>query len=312
MDYKLYLNDPGICKKRNYFYYNKNNKRVTNQNNLDRLSHLRVPPAWENVWYASTPKCHIQVYGNDNSGKKQYIFSQEWVNNSVSNKFERMKHFIKDLGAFKRYIKLPEKGVIDKPILTRLLFHLLMDTHIRVGNEIYASTNGSYGLTTLRQKHLLHENGRFLVSFVGKSCIRHTVSIPKEYNYYIKKLIVPRQNSPLFWYKQGESTNTITSEELNTFLKENMGNEYTCKDFRTYSANILFIKSFLKNVKKNQNAKVNKIILDSIDATAEKLGHTRNISRKSYISNNLLDYCRDHFDKASSLDLSQLVSKVWD
>jgi DNA topoisomerase-1 len=90
-----------------------------------------------------------------------------------------------------------------------------------------------------------------------------------------------------------------------------MGDEYTCKDFRTYSANILFIKAFLKNAKNQQQKKVKAIVLESIDSTAEQLGHTRNISRKSYISNNLLDYCTDHFSSASACDPEQLVKFVW-
>ena len=89
-----------------------------------------------------------------------------------------------------------------------------------------------------------------------------------------------------------------------------MGNEYTCKDFRTYSANILFIKAFLKNAKDNQKSK--KIILKSIDNVAQHLGHTRNISRKSYISTNLLDYCYDSFETASQLSPDELVCKIWE
>ena len=115
----------------------------------------------------------------------------------------------------------------------------------------------------------------------------------------------------MFYYKDtfGE-IKIITSEEVNTFLKENMGKDYTCKDFRTYSANILFIKAFLKNAKGCQKSK--KIILKSIDSVAEQLGHTRNISRKSYISTNLLDYCYDSFETAAELSPDKLVSKVWD
>ena len=112
----------------------------------------------------------------------------------------------------------------------------------------------------------------------------------------------------MFFY--GERKKVIHSEELNDFLKENMGKNYTCKDFRTYSANILFIKAFLKNSKGNKKSK--KIILNCIDSVAEHLGHTRNISRKSYISTNLLDYCYDFFESAAASTPEALVCKVWD
>ena len=306
MDHKLYLSDPGIFKKNNKFYYNKNGKQVTESNQLERLGKLKVPPAWESVWYTSSPKCHIQVHGIDAGGKRQYIFSEKWVNNSRYTKYIRMKSFIKDLISFKKKINIL-KAKNEQEELIFLLFNLLLDTHIRVGNEIYAETNGSYGLTTLRQKHCTFKNGTFVFSFLGKSNINHTITVPDKYNPFLKKLKKNNGNGPLFYYNGGKILN---SEDLNTYLKNFMGKEYTCKDFRTYSANVLFIKAFLKNSKKNE--KVKKIVLESIDSTAQHLGHSRNISRKSYISNNLIDYCLDSFGTAVLCSESELLAKVWD
>jgi DNA topoisomerase-1 len=308
MDYKLYLSDKGVFKDNNKFYYFKNNKEVTHENTLERIKKIYTPPAWKSVWYASNKNCHIQAHGIDSSGKKQYIFSESWVNNSKYEKYNRMKRFMKDIIKFKRKIKLKENKLISKEILIHLLFNLLIDTHIRVGNEIYAETNGSYGLTTLRQKHLIINGTNFTFSFIGKSNIKHDIDIPTKYNYYLRYFKKNNGNGPLFFYD--DKKKVIHSEELNNYLKENMGSEYTCKDFRTYSANILFIKAFLKNAKGNKKSK--KIILKSIDNVAEQLGHTRNISRKSYISTNLLDYCYDFFETASSLTPDVLVSKVCD
>ena len=144
-------------------------------------------------------------------------------------------------------------------------------------------------------------------SFVGKSKIKQLVEIPEFYNQFIKKLIVPNKNKPLFYYSNFK---VITSEELNNYLKNNMGPEYTCKDFRTYSANILFIKAFLKNSKKNEHIK--KVIIKSIDDSAKLLGHTRSICKKSYISENLINYCTDSFVDASASGTTELLCKVWD
>ena len=307
MDHKLYLSDPGIYRLRNDFYYFKNKRNVTDLKILNRLSKFVVPPAWKNVWYASNPKCHIQVYGTDVGNKKQYILSEKWVKNSRSEKFNRMKKFIKDLNSFKKKIKL-KSILLNRETLIHLLFNLLIDLHIRVGNEIYVPN--SYGLTTLRQKHLKNNQ----LKFIGKSNIEHIIDIPPEYIPWFQKLQNVRskvtfgKNSPLFHYTEG-GNGIISSEELNVYLKENMGKEYTCKDFRTYSANMLFIKSFLKNCKSNLIQK--KIVLKSIDESAKQLGHTRSICRKSYISNNLLDYCIDSFDEASLLSPGELLSKVW-
>jgi len=302
MDHKLYLKDPGIYKKNNKFYFNKSNKQVPSVT-LNRLNAIKVPPAWTSVWYASNQCCHVQVTGVDSGGKKQYILSDEWTLNSKYTKYLRMKSFIQKLPSFKKKIKLT-----NDMNLIYLLFNLLIDTHIRVGNEKYAEKNKTYGLTTLRQKHLISIDETFYFSFVGKSKIKHSIEIPSEYNFFIKKLILPNKNQPLFWYTDGGAIKEISSEELNVFLKENMGKDYTCKDFRTYSANILFIKAFLKFSKKESNIK--KIILKSIEESAKKLGHSKIISKKSYISNGLLDYCVDSFTNAVTLSSSELLSKV--
>jgi DNA topoisomerase-1 len=306
MDHKRYLSDPGIFKKNDKFYFVKNNKEVRDSNELNRLNSYRVPQAWKNVWYASDKKCHIQIYGIDSSGKKQYILSSDWINNSKFEKFNRMKTFIKNINSFKKKIKL-KNNIISKENIIHLLFNLLIETHIRVGNEIYADQNKTYGLTTLKQKHLVFDQGIYYFSFVGKSKIKHFIEISKTYYPMIKKLIVPDKNKPMFYY---DNFKIIDSEELNNYLKEHMGNSYTCKDFRTYSANILFIKAFLKNCK--NDSKIKKVIIKSIDDSAKLLGHTRSISKKSYISNNLIDYCTDNYSVATELTTSELLSKVWE
>jgi DNA topoisomerase-1 len=306
MDHKLFLSDPGIFKRGNKFYYNKTKEKVSNPSLLDHLKKYRVPPAWENVWYASNPRCHIHVHGIDGGGKKQYILSPKWINNSKAEKFNRAKSFIKELPGFKRKIRLNHFELTKENVIY-LLFNLLIDTHIRVGNEIYARSNDTYGLTTLRQKHL--KNG--CLDFVGKSHIKHCVPVPENYLSLFEKLKRNNRNDPLFYYIDGSKIKTISSEELNQFLKENMGNEYTCKDFRTYSANILFIKAFLKNAKEPiAPNKIKRLILKSIESSAADLGHTRSISRKSYISENLIDYLISNFEKAKQQNVTELLNKI--
>jgi DNA topoisomerase-1 len=309
-----YLKDTGIYKKGTNYYYHDNNKRVLLLSVLTRLNSFRVPPAWTNVWYASSDKSHIQVHGIDVSGKKQYILSERWNSTQKAEKFNRIHYFIKDLPAFRNKIKL-NNIQDDKEFLIKLLFNLLLDLHIRVGNEIYASTNKTYGLTTLKQKHLVSSGGGYTLSFVGKSKIHHEIAIPGEYSKIIKRYVLPNKpNYPLFYYYLNNKIKNITSDELNEFLKENMGSNYSCKDFRTYSANILFIKEFLKNNKKTtkttKTTNSKKFIMNCIDNSAKQLGHSRSICKKSYISNNLLDYCIVSFSEASSASFTTLVSKI--
>jgi DNA topoisomerase-1 len=308
MDHKLYLSDPGIYRVGRSFYFHKNNQLVTESKLLQRLNKYVVPPAWKNVWYASKERCHIQVYGIDIGGKKQYILSEKWTSHSKYKKYNRMKLFIRDLGPFKKRIKL-KTVTLSKENIIHLLFNLLIDLHIRVGNEIYAEQNGSYGLTTLRQKHLKATGDCFILQFTGKSNIKHQITIPQEYNPWFRILQLSNKNKPLFYYKTGNETKLISSEELNEYLKQFMGKDYTCKDFRTYSANMLFIKAFKKICLSGKPIK--KLVLCCIDEAARCLGHTRTISRKSYISEKLVDYCIDSFDEACGLSSVELLAKVW-
>ena len=185
MDHKLYLTDPGIFKNKNFYYTG--GKPVTDLVVLKRLNKLKPPPAWENVWYASNKDCHIQGYGTDTSGKKQYILSENYINESRSEKYKNMKNFTRKINSFKKRIKLKNE-IINRENLICLLFNLLIDTHIRVGNEIYAETNKTYGLTTLRQKHLKFEDNAFKFVFTGKSKIKHTILVPSEYNNFMKRI----------------------------------------------------------------------------------------------------------------------------
>ena len=305
MDHKLYLADKGIYRANGVFYFHKTKKPVQDPKTLERLRRLVVPPAWSNVWYASNPRCHIHVHGIDQGGKKQYILSDKWVQNAKYEKFNRMKRFIKQLSSFKRVIELPHNVSITRENVIHLLFNLLIDLHVRVGNEIYAENNKTYGLTTLRQRHLKFVDGVFQLHFTGKSNIKHVVTIPLKYNGWFNELKKSDKNSLLFKY----NSRAVTSEELNDYLKNVMGREYTCKDFRTYSANMLFINSFLKNCKTVHNPK--KCVLKSIDEAAQQLGHTRSVSRKSYISESVVDYCVMSFPEACGCSSASLLSRVW-
>ena len=317
-----YLKDTGIYKKNDKYYFFKNDNKVSDLSILERLNKYRVPPAWKSVWYASDKKSHIQVHGIDSSGKKQYILSDKWINKQKTEKFNRINYFIKDLNSFRTKIKLNNQiHEYSKTFLIKLLFNLLLDLHLRIGNEKYASSNKTYGLTTLRQKHLIVKNGVYYLSFVGKSKIHHEIELSDEYSHFIKKYIITNKpNYPLFYYYSNESLRdpsgnqnkimkNINSEELNNYLKEHMGKDYTCKDFRTYSANILFIKDFLKR-SKHSDENIKGIVLKCIDNSAKQLGHSRSICRKSYISDHLLDYCLESFSAASRSSFSELVSKI--
>ncbi|NBO36942.1 hypothetical protein EBU91_05365, partial [bacterium] len=181
-----------------------------------------------------------------------------------------------------------------------------------------ADNNKTYGLTTLRQKHLIPTTNGYRFSFVGKSNQKHQIDVPKRYQHVLSQFITTKKNDPLFYYYQSsvKLKQLISSEELNEYLKEYMGNEFTCKDIRTYSANLIFVNTFLKNVKKNNqmvtdSKVINKIVLISINESAHQLGHTKTISKKNYISNKLIDFILSSPEEATQSSSSSLLSKLW-
>ena len=308
MNHSIFLKDPGIYKKNTNYYYHLNNKKVTDTTKLEFLKNIYVPPAWDKLWYASNKNCHIHVHGIDSSGKRQYILNPAWIQSKKYEKFKRMILFTKKIPLFFKKIKINySRPSTDKEYIIKLLFNLLLDTHIRVGNEIYSRTNKTYGLTTLRKKHLVEKEHEYYFIFVGKSKIQHTIKIPSKYYTFLSTISLPLNNSDhLFRDNSGE---LITSESLNEYLKENMGPSFTCKDFRTYSANVLFIESF-KKLSKNTKLKPKEVVLKSIIHSSNLLGNSKNICKKSYISDTLLNYCTDSFTSASGETVESLLSRV--
>lgn len=305
MNDKVYLTDPGVFKKDNVFYYHKDNKQVHNKIILKRLSQFVVPPAWISVWYATRVDSHIQVYGIDKAGKKQYILSDDWISQQNNNKYSRLKDFIKKLPGFRKKITI-HTFHNDRETLIKLLFNLLLDTHIRIGNEVYAEQNKTYGLTTLLRKHLHYTNEEgYSFSFVGKSGIKHNIHIPTSYNTFMKYIIESKTaGKHLFIDNEGYN---INSDMMNNYLRTHMGEKYSCKDFRTYSANIVFIKNFIKNYKKFNFKKSLRL---SVECTAIQLGHSKIICKDSYISKNLLQYIEGHHSLKDHFEYQELLNNI--
>ena len=144
-------------------------------------NNLRVPPSWVDVKYYKNS--HIKATGIDSKGKKQYILDEEYILNQNTEKFNRLKLFVRKIDSFKKKIGFNDtiSLSLDKENIIKLLFNLLLDTHIRVGNEIYSKNNKTYGLTTLRKRHLILKNEKYYFRFTGKSNIKHCILVPERY-----------------------------------------------------------------------------------------------------------------------------------
>ncbi len=272
------------------YFYIKDNRQVEGPVR-ERIKLLKIPPIWNKVWISSDPKSKIQVTGIDKKGLKQYIYNAEHIKESSENKFLRVYKFIKNIPLLEKAMNKDRiLDYYDKNRVIVTILDIVKKLHIRVGKEIYVKRNNSYGVSSLRKHHVKLENGVLKMKFKAKSnkIASYTLKDPEILKHIEELLKIDKDNkdSKLFQYKGSYNFIGLTSTDINNYIQEYMGKEFTIKDFRSYAANYYFIKTLLKETKKNPPNKmksINKNIKEAITQTAFHLRHTPNISKKSYI-----------------------------
>lgn len=243
---------------------------------IERIKKLRIPPIWTSVKIDKSGGAKIQATGYDSKGRKQYIYNSTWTDISKKKKFNKMKNFNYDhySDVINNFIR---KNDLSRDCVIANVIKIMEDLNIRVGNEMYKKENGSYGITTLLKSHL---NGNKL-DFIGKKGIRHTKNITSDKSLKFIERVKKIKGPNLFYDSQGKC---ITSSDLNTFLRNKVNSNVTCKDIRTYKANQIFLK-FMKKLKLAKTEKERKKqVLQGIDYTANELGNTRKVCKDSYLS----------------------------
>jgi DNA topoisomerase-1 len=247
-----------------------------NKEDLERIKSLRIPPNWKNVKIDKFSKSKLQATGYDSKQRKQYIYNKEYVERNKKNKFNKMNTF--DYGKYSRVLRNNiSLNNLSKNCVIANVIKLMEELNIRVGNESYKKENGTHGITTLLKKH--YKNGT--LSFVGKKGILHNKIIknPNSLNFINKVLKI--KGDYLFY---DENCNKITSQDLNSFLKEKVQTNITCKDIRTYCANKIF-NDFMKNTKIGTTEIERKASISAgVKHTAQELGNTPKICRDAYLS----------------------------
>lgn len=272
-------NDTKIYK----YYYSDSKKCVSDKDTLERIRKLRIPPAWKDVQVSKDPTDYLQVSGIDESGKTQYIYHPLWITLSKVQKFNRLRTFVDKLPLLIHSIKYKlskynKHSLDDYEFLLALVFRILYKTYSRIGNECYAEENNTYGLTTLLKTHLkFKENDTITLTYAGKRNIIQNLEFRDPLVYKILKDLIKLPGPKLF-----KTTNGIVvrSLDMNYYLKEKMGENFTVKDFRTYASNKLFIDILSK---KNINSNLQQNVKETYKDVAEYLGHTASISKKSYV-----------------------------
>jgi DNA topoisomerase-1 len=264
---------------------------VKDDTTLARIKGLVIPPAWQDVWICAQANGHLQATGRDARGRKQYRYHPKWRTARDEVKYERMLKFGDALPAIRhevdRALKLP--GLPREKVLATIVY-LLEATMMRVGNEEYARTNKSFGLTTLRNRHVKVDGSDVQFSFRGKSGVYHKVKVHDRRLAGIVKRTRDLPGQELFQYidDNGE-THSVDSSDVNDYLRNITGEEYTAKDFRTWSGTVLAALALQEFEKFDSETQAKKNIVRAIESVAEKLGNTPTICRKCYVHPAVLD-----------------------
>jgi DNA topoisomerase-1 len=277
------------AKRPRFTYTSPSGRRIDDARTLARIAALAVPPAYEEVWICANPRGHIQATGRDARGRKQYRYHPEWRRVRDDHKHSRMLSFGKALSrlraAVRRDLKLP--GLPREKVLA-LVVKLLDTTQVRVGNEEYARTNGSFGLTTLRDRHARFPGrGKAVLRFRGKGGADHDVLVD---DARLARLVRRCQQLPgqaLFQYLDEDGKRrAVDSGQVNDYLRERMGGEFTAKDFRTWHATLhaLTLLDCMPLPDKPSQAALNRCMNTVVKQVAAGLRNTPAVCRKSYIN----------------------------
>jgi len=280
--------EPGIRRVRkgtSFIYRNTDGKPVRDAATLNRIQSLVIPPAWEHVWITTRPRGHLQATGRDKRGRKQPLYHPRWRIVRDANKFDRMVGFARKLPNIRRRVARDIRlDGLPKEKVVAVIIKLLEMTFARVGNEEYARENRSFGLTTLRDRHVTVRGATVRFLFRGKSGREIELALTDKRVARVVKRCEDLPGQMLFQYidLDGERR-VVTSDDVNQYLRDATGEDYTAKDYRTWAGTVLAASALreLVNFESENEAKRN--VISGIDSVARKLGHTRAVCRRAYV-----------------------------
>ncbi|MEO6315673.1 MAG: DNA topoisomerase IB [Chitinophagaceae bacterium] len=304
----LYVKDngPGISrlkKGKGYAYYLQK-KPVKAQKEINRIRKLAIPPAWLNVWICPVDNGHIQATGLDVRQRKQYRYHELWNKLRNETKFHRLYEFGKRLPELRLKLEkdLASKELNQRKVLATVV-SLMERTYIRIGNNEYEKANGSYGLTTFKDKHVAISGDKMQFTFKGKKGIQHNISLK---NKKLAKMVKQCRDIPgkeLFQYYDADGNHkSIDSGMVNHYIKEMSGYDCSAKDFRTWAGSVHALQAFRSLGEALTATDSKKNVLTALDEVSKKLGNTRTVCKKYYVhpallslyeENNLTDYLKE-------------------
>ncbi len=291
----VYINDTidGIkrLKKGKGFFYTFKETPVKDEAIINRIKKLAIPPAWDKVWICHTDNGHLQATGYDVRMRKQYRYHPLWNYLRNETKFHHLIEFGKALPALRLKLEKDMSSTsINETKVIATVISLMERTYIRIGNESYEKMNGSYGLTTLKDRHVQVKGDTIQFSFNGKKSIHHNITLK---NRKLAKAVKDCRDIPgkeLFQYYDEEGQRkSIDSGMVNSYIKQATGGSFTAKDFRTWAGSLNILHAFAAMEMVADEKEKKKTILKALDDVSNRLGNTRTVCKKYYVHPGIIE-----------------------
>jgi DNA topoisomerase I len=284
---------PGITRREaghGWGYYRPDGTRIADRDEIDRLNRIALPPAYVDAWFCPFPNGHIQATGIDARGRKQYRYHPDFRAAREAGKYERTAEFGRALPKLRARVEADLAGRrLARDTVVAAVVRLLDLGRIRVGNESYARTNNSFGATTLRNRHAKVAGAKLRLEYVGKSGKKQRLTIEDRRLAAIVRRTQDLPGQHLFEYlDDAGEPHPVGSAEVNDYIRDATGGDFTAKHFRTWGASLLAFEHILETARDGRLS-----LKPMLEAVAQALGNTPAISRKSYIHPALIDLCRD-------------------
>jgi DNA topoisomerase I len=295
---------PGIRRRRSgrgFAYVNDDGRLIRDAREVQRIKSLAIPPAWRDVWICPSSSGHLQATGRDAKGRKQYRYHARWREVRDEAKYDRLPSFAASLPMLRRRVARDlAESVLSMRKVVAAVVQLLEKTLIRVGNEEYARSNRSFGLTTLESAHARIKGSTVRFRFRGKSGKFHDITLSDARLARIVRRCQELPGRHLFQYLDDDgATHDVGSADVNDYLREAMGQDFTAKDFRTWAGTVLAAQKLCAMESATSATAAKQNVLAAIDEVAESLGNTRAVCRKCYIHPAVVDeYVEGHLQDA--------------
>lgn len=275
-----------------FSYVDEHGDRLDSQD-VERIKSLAIPPAWEDVWICPFPNGHIQAVGTDAAGRRQYLYHPDWRTRRDALKFERVTDVARKLSRTRAAV-LEHLSLDGMPVerAAAAAVRLLDLGYFRIGSDVYADDNGSFGLTTLERRHVRRDGDRLVFEFVGKSGVEHSVEIDDRLSVAAVETMRRRRTKQdrLMAYKDGPRWALLDADRVNDYLRTTTGGEMTAKDFRTWHATVLAAAALASSEEPGDTkASRKRAVREAMTEVSEYLGNTPTIARSAYVDPRVVD-----------------------